>query len=409
MNAVGIDISKGKSVVAALRPFGEVVYSPFEVIHTDTGIKLLIQKLSKLEGETKIIMEHTGRYHEALAYALSSAGFYVSAVNPKLIKDFGNNTLRKVKSDKADSLKIARYGLDNWSDLSPYSEVDKLRIQLKAITRQYGFYSKQKTALKNNLIGILDQTFPGINAVFTSIVRKNGSQKWVDFVTTFWHVECVTNLSLQAFTDKYYKWCCHHKYKFQPAKPKQIYDFSKNLISLLPKDSITKMLIKQAVSHLNSVAQIIEQLRKKMNEVASQLPEYKIVLEMTGVGVSLGPQLIAEIGDISRFTHRGALTAFAGIDPGVNQSGSYEQRSVRTSKRGSAQLRKTLFLIMSVLIKRAPAEDPVYCFITKKRQEGKPSFVCMTAYFPLTSSLQATTKFLKRLKKVFHLRTLFYL
>ncbi|WP_430617394.1 hypothetical protein IGI86_002657 [Enterococcus sp. AZ188] len=116
-----------------------------------------------------------------------------------------------------------------------------------------------------------------------------------------------------------------------------------------------------------------------MNEVSSQLPEYKIVLEMTGVGVSLGPQLIAEIGDISRFSHRGALTAFAGIDPGVNQSGSYEQRSVRTSKRGSAQLRKTLFLIMSVLIKRAAAEDPVYCFITKKRQVGKLFFVCMTA------------------------------
>ncbi|WP_430617393.1 hypothetical protein IGI86_002656 [Enterococcus sp. AZ188] len=177
MNAVGIDISKGKSVVAALSPFGEVVYSPFEVIHTDTGIKLLVQKLSKLEGETKIIMEHTRRYHEALAYALSSAGFYVSAVTPKLIKDFGNNTLRKVKSDKADSLKIAKYGLDNWSDLSPYSEVDKLRIQLKTITRQYGFYTKQKTALKNNLIGILDQTFPGIDAVFTSLVTKNGSQK----------------------------------------------------------------------------------------------------------------------------------------------------------------------------------------------------------------------------------------
>lgn len=113
MNAVGIDIAKGKSIVAALRPFGEVVHSPFEVIHTDAEIKLLIQKLSKLECENKIIMEHTGRYHEALAYALSSAGFYVSAINPKLIKDFGNNTLRKVKSDKADSLKIARYGLDN--------------------------------------------------------------------------------------------------------------------------------------------------------------------------------------------------------------------------------------------------------------------------------------------------------
>ncbi len=75
------------------------------------------------------------------------------------------------------------------------------------------------------------------------------------------------------------------------------------------------MLIKQAVSHLNSVAKIIEQLRCEMNQVASQLPEYKVVLEMTGVGVSLGPQLIAEIGDVRRFSNRGALTALQDLIP----------------------------------------------------------------------------------------------
>ena len=65
-----------------------------------------------------------------------------------------------------------------------------------------------------------------------------------------------------------------------------------------------------------------------MNETASKLPEYSVVMAMNGVGPSLGPQLMAEIEDISRFTHKGAITAFAGVDPGVNQSGSYERRSV---------------------------------------------------------------------------------
>lgn len=379
MNAVGIDISKGKSIVAVLRPLGEIVHSPFEVLHTRSGINQLILKLSKVEGDIKIIMEHTGRYHEPLAYALTKAGFDVCAVNPKLIKDFGNNSLRKVKSDKADAIKIARYGLDNWFDLSPYSDVDQLRIQLKTMSRQFHFYSKQRTALKNNLISLLDQTYPGINTLFTSRAREDGSQKWVDFACTFWHVECVTSTSIKAFTTKYQKWCCRHKYKFQPAKPQQIYDFSKNLISLLPKDSMTKMLIKHAVEHLSSLSVIVEHLRSEMNLVASKLPEYPIVLDMTGVGVSLGPQLIAEIGDVRRFSHRGALTAFAGIDPGVNQSGAYDQRSVRTSKRGSSHLRKTLFQIMSSLIKVCPVDDPVYCFITKKRSEGKPFYVCTTA------------------------------
>ena len=100
---------------------------------------------------------------------------------------------------------------------------------------------------------------------------------------------------------------------------------------------------------------------------------------MKGVGPSLGPQLMAEIGDIRRFEKRSAITAFAGVDPGRNESGDYVQDSVSTSKRGSPALRKTLFQVMDVLIKTAPQDDPVYTFMDKKRNEGKPYYVYMTA------------------------------
>ena len=82
---------------------------------------------------------------------------------------------------------------------------------------------------------------------------------------------------------------------------------------------------------------------------------------------------------MTRFTHKGALTAFAGVDPGKNDSGSYSQKSVRTSKRGSAPLRKTLFQVMDSLIKAMPQDDPVYEFMNKKRSQGKPYYVYMTA------------------------------
>lgn len=102
-------------------------------------------------------------------------------------------------------------------------------------------------------------------------------------------------------------------------------------------------------------------------------------MAMKGVGSSLGPQLMAEIGDVTRFSHKGAITAFAGVDPGVNQSGVYDQKSVHASKRGASSLRKTLFLIMEALIKNKPSDDPVYAFLNKKRSEGKPYYVYMTA------------------------------
>lgn len=59
-----------------------------------------------------------------------------------------------------------------------------------------------------------------------------------------------------------------------------------------------------------------------MNTLASTLPEYETVLAMRGVGKTLGPQFMAEIGDITNYTHHEALTAFAGVDPGVDESGS---------------------------------------------------------------------------------------
>ncbi len=102
-------------------------------------------------------------------------------------------------------------------------------------------------------------------------------------------------------------------------------------------------------------------------------------MQFKGIGPSLGPQLMAEIGDVTRFTHKGALTAFAGVDPGVNESGSYAQKSVPTSQTWIFKFKKTLFQVMDVLIKTMPQDDPVYQFMDRKRTQGKPYYVYMTA------------------------------
>ena len=352
MNAVGIDVSKGKSTVTIRRPGDMVLMPPCGIPHTQSAINALIEQIKSLDGETKVCMEHTGRYYEPVANWLSDAGIFVSAVNPILIRDFGDDSLRTPKTDKADSKKIARYALDRWTKLKQYGSMDKTRNQLKTMNRQFGFYMDQKTAMKNNLISLLDQTYPGANEFFDSPARSDGSQKWVDFVYTYWHVDCVRE---------------------------KIYQSSSDLIAVFPKDDSTKTLIRQAVTMLNTASQTVEALRLKMDQTAATLPEYPVVMAINGVGPSLGPQLMAEIGDVTRFTHREALTAFAGVDPGKNDSGKHNQKSVRTSKKGSPSLRKTLFQIMDGLIKRSPMDDPVYAFMDKKRSEGKPYYVYMTA------------------------------
>ena len=379
MNAVGIDVSKGKSTVTIRRPGDVVVMPPCDIPHTQSAINCLIEQLQSLDGETKVCMEHTGRYYETVATWLSDAGIFVSAVNPILIRDFADDSLRTPKTDKADSKKIARYTLDRWAKLKQYGNMDKTRNQLKTLNRQFGFYMAQKTAMKNNLIALLDQTYPGANDFFDSPARCDGSQKWVDFVYTYWHVDCVRSKTFNAFTEHYQSWCKRKGYNFSADKAEKIYHLSSELIAVFPKDDISKMLIRQAVAFLHTASETVESLRLKMNELASTLPEYPIVMDMNGVGSTLGPQLIAEIGDVTRFTHREALTAFAGVDPGKNDSGKHIQNSVRTSKKGSPYLRKALFQVMDSLIKRSPVDDPVYAFMDKKRAQGKPYYVYMTA------------------------------
>ncbi len=378
-NVAGIDISKGKSTVSVLRPFGEVVAKPFAVGHTGSELRQLADYLKSLDGETRVVMEHTGRYYEPVAQFLHNEGIFVSAVNPKLIKDYGGNTLRKVKTDAADSRKIARYGLDNWTELRQYASMDTIRYQLKTLNRQQGLYTKTKTMMKNNLIALLDQTYPGANALFDSPVREDGTQKWVDFAAAFWHVECVRSLSQNAFTERYRKWCKRHGYNFSSGKAIELYTGARDLIAMLPKDAMTKLLVQQAISSLNAVSTAQARLKAEMLTLASQLPEFPVVMAMRGVGESLGPQLMAEIGDVTRFPHRGSITAFAGVDPGADQSGAHESLSVRTSKSGPPELRKALFLVMDCLLKTMPQDDPVYCFMDKKRAEGKPYLVYMTA------------------------------
>lgn len=387
MNAVGIDISRGKSMVAVLRPFGEVVMLPFEVGHSNAELTVLAEQLKSIEGETRVVMEHTGRYYEPVANTLHNSGLFVSAVNPLLIKEYGGNSLRKVKTDKADAQKIARYALDNWADLRDYTPMDTIRYDLKTLNRQFHLASKQKTASANNLIALLEQTFPGVRKCFDSPVRNDGSQKWVDFVITFWHADCVRKYSKEAFAERYQKWCKRHGYFVRSNTVEKVYTLAKNAVVLVPKSQTAKVIVQEAAKQLTAISRSVELYRTEMNRLAAMLPEYPVVMQMFGVGDTFGPQLMAEIGDVRRFPRKQSLVAFAGIDPAPNDSGDKYGRNSGTTKRGSPYLRKTLFNIMKCYLQNAPENEPVFQFIDKKRAEGKPYYVYMTA---------AANKFLRR-------------
>ena len=239
ITAVGIDVSKGKSMVAVRRPGGEVVMMPFQVNHDAAGLSSLVKTLRGIDGEIRVVMEHTGMYWRPIALALKEANFCVSIVNAILIHDFSDNSLRKVKTDKADSMKIANYALSFWQDLREYSVEDENRQMLKTQSRLYERTQSAGVALRNSPIALIDQTFPGANHFFGAIPRKsNGHVKWVDLVKRFWHKDCVAGLSLAAFSAAYRKWCSNNGYKFYMADAEKIHHAARAAVATFPKETV---------------------------------------------------------------------------------------------------------------------------------------------------------------------------
>ena len=93
-------------------------------------------------------MEYTGTYFEPIAQFLHNNGIFVSVVNALLVHDYGGNSLRKVKTDKKDALKLASYALDRWTELEEYVPADEQRKTLKLLNRQYNQSVKIQTMIK---------------------------------------------------------------------------------------------------------------------------------------------------------------------------------------------------------------------------------------------------------------------
>jgi len=186
-------------------------------------------------------------------------------------------------------------------------------------------------------------------------------------------------MSEAAFIERYRKWCKRLGYHFSEEKAADLYICSLGHVTTLPKNANTKMLITEAAKQLTSISRMVEIFRAEMLRLAQMMPEYDVVMSIYGVGPTIGPQLMGEIGDVRDFASRKALVAFAGVDPGDNSSGKHESKSNPSSKRGSALLRKVLFLAVEVYVQHKPADEPVYQFYKKKRAEGKEYYVCTTA------------------------------
>ena len=147
---------------------------------------------------------------------------------PTLIKDFGNNSICKVKTDKADAVKIDRYSINYWDYIKLYSTEDALRLRLKNYSRHYAYFVKLKTAVKNKLTTLIELSFLDIEDLFSSPERDiDGQKKAIDFIIRYWHRDCVTSMSLNAFCTSYKSRCKIHGYNYRSRSAEKIHAFAR--------------------------------------------------------------------------------------------------------------------------------------------------------------------------------------
>lgn len=380
MISVGIDVSKEKSTVCILKPYGEVISSPFEIRHIERDLSELTSMLKRFDDEVRVVMEATGIYHLPLLTYLQDAGLFVTIVNPLVMKKYASAVLRKGKTDVLDSIKIANYGLDNWYHLLNHESSDEIYQELRILGRQYTHYMKLRIDSVLSLTHLLDYTMPGIKQLLRGWNSSTGKDKLADFAAEFWHFDNITSKSEKQFVSSYCRWAKKKGYHQSESKAKEIYALALNGIPTIPSNTpSTKMLVLESVRVLREVDNTLSIILSRMQDLASSLKEYPVVRDMEGVGDVLAPKLIAEIGDVRRFHSGKALVAYAGIDAPPYQSGQFIGTNRRISKRGSSTLRKIGYETMKCLKAIKPENDNVYNFMIKKEQEGKPHKVAKMA------------------------------
>ena len=379
MIAVGIDISKGKSTVAILDGDGSIRAHPYEIHHTKPDLDSLIKCIKTMDDHPVILMEATGHYHYPVLNAFLRAGLSPSLINPYLMKKYGDNDLRKAKTDKKDALRIARYAMEKSYSLDPYSPMDQKYEDLRFLSSQYRQRISMVTKSKIQLINLLDESMPGITNILALKSRDPERCMLLQFIKRFHSFDYINKIGKTRFLNSYATLARKVGERNAVTKGLTIYELSKSSITTRCNTDYFASTLDQCVDILSETQRAADEIILQMQNIAATVPEYKILRAMHGVGDRLGPIILAEIGDIRRFHSGKALNAYAGNDAPPYQSGQFESRNRHISKRGNPALRKACFEVMQALKLTKPQDDPVYLFLLKKEQEGKPYNVAKMA------------------------------
>ena len=357
---VGIDIAKLNHFASAISSDGEVLIEPFKFTNDNDGFLLLLSKLSSFDKSSLIIgLESTAHYGNNLLAFLVPKGFRVCLINPIQTSTMRKNNIRKTKTDKVDTLIICKTLM-----MQPHRFVtlyDIGLLQLKNLGRFRQKTVKQRTRLKIQLTSYVDQVFPELQYFFKSGIHHKGCYALLKEAPS---PEAIASMHLTHLTHLL-KSTSHGHFKRETAVELKVLAQK----SVGNSDKSLSIQVTHSIEQIELLDRQLEQIESEMTDIVRSLDS--VIMTIPGIGAINGGMILGEIGDISRFTSPSKLLAFAGLDPSVYQSGNFEAKHTRMSKRGSRALRYALINAAHNVVKNNKTFQDYY---SQKMSEGRSHY-----------------------------------
>jgi transposase len=327
---VGIDIAKETHVAAAMSTDGVVLLEPFAFQNDHEGFKLLKSKLDTLNGNILIGLESTAHYAENVIFFLHSQQFKLAVINPVQTAAMRKTGIRKTKTDKVDSLLICKTLACNSFRL--YSDTDVKTLQLKSLCRFRQNLKKSKARLKIQLTSYVDTLFPELQYFFKSGLHIKTCYELLKSYPSPDDIAALHLSKLSNFLSK------ASRGRFGKQDAGSLKSLAKSSVGV--KNTYISIQITQTIAQIELIESQIGELEHIIENAMDELDS--VIMSVPGIGKINGAMILGEVGDIKRFSHPSNLLAYAGLDPVINQSGKFNAKHTKMSKRGSKMLRYAL-------------------------------------------------------------------
>ena len=350
---IGFDISKYKHDFCIISNTGEVIIENSSFENNKKGFQSLLEQLKPYnKTDVRIAFEATGHYSLNLELFLIDQGYSFMKINPLVIHQFLKaRSLRRTKTDKADSLTIASYLMS-----VPYKPNSNLLYNiytLKSLCRSREQLIKERSKFAVLLTNELDKSFPELKPFFNNTISS----------TLLYILEKYKNTSHIALMKDYEKLRKLSHGKFTYARFAQLKELARNSIGY--HNDNTDLLISTYVSIYNEFTLKIEPIEKQISIIIKELKPK--MLSIPGLGEISVASILSEYGDISNFSSPNKMLAFAGLEPSIIESGTLQSNG-KMVKHGSGHLRYVIMNSATSILRFSPA---FYDYYLKKRSEGK--------------------------------------